>query len=69
MVDRDDGVPRGAARDAPADFMAVFGGARFVVLVTRRGVFGGDGKAPRMARDLGAVAAGGADIDFLCGIG
>ena len=26
MVDRDDDVPRGAARDAPADFMAAFGG-------------------------------------------
>ena len=26
MVDRDDGAPRGAARDAPADFMAAFGG-------------------------------------------
>ena len=116
MVDRDDGALRGAARDAPADFMAVFGGndnrytvanathgtesrrektclysdhggipivqrnvlpidrgagggdgfggARFVVTVRRR-VFGGDGEASRMARDLEAVTAVGADSDLL----
>ena len=117
MVDRDDGVLRGAARDAPADFMAVFGGnyncytvadgtpgtesrrektclygdrggipivqrnvlpidrgafggdgsggAGLVVLVTHRRVFGGDGEASRVARDLEAVAAVGADSDLL----
>ena len=44
-----------------------FGGARFVVTV-RGGVFGRDGEVSRVARDLEAVAAVGADIDFLCGI-
>ena len=118
MIDRDNDSLRGAARDASADFMAVFGGndnrytvadctsapcrlkdysygnrggmpivqrnvlpidrgaggtdgfggAGLVVTVRRR-VFGGDGKASRVARDLEAVAAVGADIDFLRGIG
>ena len=120
MIDRDDGArPNSAARDASADFMAVFGGndnrytaadsasagcihvkacfcddlggipivesdilildrgpgrtdgfgvAGLVVLVARSGVFGGDDKASRVARDLEAVAAVGADSDFLCGI-
>ena len=118
MIDPDNGALRGAARDAPADFMAVLGGndnrytvaygtpsccclkdyshgdrggmpivqrnilpadrgagrtdgfgvAGLVVLVARRRVFGGDGEAARVARDLEAVATVGADIDFLCGI-
>ena len=45
-----------------------FGVAGLVVPVTCGGVFGGDGKASRVARDLEAVAAVGADSDFLCGI-
>ena len=120
MVDRDDGVLCGAARDAPADFMAVFGGndnrytvadatrgtesrrektyfygdhggmpivqrnvlpidrgaggtdgsgGAGLVVTVRRGIFGGDGEASRVARDLEAVTAVGADSDFLCGIG
>ena len=119
MIDRDDGArASSAARDVPADFMAVlgsndnrytaaestrpgcrlkahsygdlggipiverdilildrgafggdgFGGARFVFTV-RGGVFGGDGEASRVARDLEAVAAVGADSDLLRGIG
>ena len=46
-----------------------FGVAGLVVFVARRRVFSGDGKASRVARDLEAVAAVGADSDFLCGIG
>ena len=116
MVDRDDGVLCGAARDAPADFMAVFGGndnrytvadatrgtesrrektyfygdhggmpivqrnvlpidrgaggtdgsgGAGLVVTVRRGIFGGDGEASRVARDLEAVTAVGADSDLL----
>ena len=75
MVDRDDGVFRSAARDAPAGAgsMAAFGGdgfelASLVVLITRCGVFGGDGKASRVTRNFEAVAAVGADSDLLRGI-
>ena len=120
MIDRDDGSrPSSAARDAPADFMAVFGGndnrytaaestrpgcrlkvhsygdrggisiverdilildqgafggdgfgaAGLVVPVARGGVFGGDGEASRVARDLEAVAAVGAvDRNLIGGI-
>ena len=118
MIDRDNGVLRGAARGAPADYMALFGGsvrgndnrytvsdygrrtgrikgylhgylggipiverdvlildrgsgggdgfggARFVVTVRRR-VVGGDGEASRVARDLEAVTAVGANLDLL----
>ena len=42
-----------------------FGVAGLVVLVARGGVVGGDGEASRVARDFKAVAAVGADIDFL----
>ena len=42
-----------------------FGGARLLVITVRRGVFGGDGEASRVARDLEAVAAVGADSDLL----
>ena len=46
-----------------------FGVAGLVVLVTRRGVFGGDGEASRVARDFEGVATVGADIDLLRQIG
>ena len=45
-----------------------FGVAGLVVFVTRRRVVGGDGKASRVARDLEAVTAVGADSDLLRGI-
>ena len=46
-----------------------FGGARLLVITVRRGVFGGDGEASRVARDLEAVAAVGAvDRNFIGGI-
>ena len=46
-----------------------FGGARLLVVTVRRRVFGGDGEASRVARDLEAVAPVGADSDFLRRIG